>query len=497
MPLPPLAHSRTWIAVATVAAALALRLPGHLGSGLWFDEILTLVDVGRAPLGAVVGGFSSDNHHPLYSLLAWFSLRACGESAWALRLPAVLFGALSVGMLYLYAARVASRGEALFAAALLATSYHHVWFSQNARGYTMLLCFALAASYAFERLVEAGDRRAVAPYVAAVALAVYTHLTAAFLVAGHLVALVVYRRSRRGPPAAGARRRLPLTAVALAGVAAALLYAPMAREAFDLFARKAAEAAAMAQAATTGATAANPWRSPRWALEAVIASLGLGAAGLAALAAAAALLAAGALDLARRQAWRFVGWVVPGAALAVVLLALGRNLWPRFFFFLAGFVLIVLVRGLAQLGAAVLPAGGRARTIAALALLALWSTLLPRAYALPKQDFEGARDYLARVRGPGEAVATVGLAAMPYRRYYATDYVEVASVAELDALAAASSGVYVVSTLPVYLASRTPALAAAVASRGREVARFRGGVGDGDVVVLRLEGAAGAAAGES
>lgn len=492
MALPPFARSRGWIVLAVVAVALALRLPGHLGSGLWFDEIATLVSVGRAPLAAVVGDFSSDNHHPLYSLLAWFSLHAFGESAWALRLPAVLFGALSVGMLYLYAGRVGARGEALFAAALLATSYHHVWFSQNARGYTMLLFFALAASYAFERLVEAGDRLALALYVAAVALAVYTHLTAAFLVAGHLAALVVHRRSHRSTPLAGSRWRLPLTAVALAAAAAALLYAPMAREAIDVFARKAAEGAEAAQAATAGA-AADPWRSPRWALEAVLASLGLGTAGLAVIAAAAALLAMGAIDLARRQSWRLVGWVVPAAALAVVLLALGRNLWPRFFFFLAGFVLIVLVRGLKRLGAAILPAGGRAAAIAAVALVAVWSALLPRAYALPKQDFEGARDFLAQAREPGEAVATIGLATMPYRRYYATDYVEVESIADLDALSASSTGVYVVSTLPLYLVSRSPELAAAVASRGREVARFRGGVGDGDVVVLRLADAAAAA----
>lgn len=483
----PLRQSR--VALVAAVAALALRLPGHLGSGLWFDEIRTLVEVGRAPLAAVVTDFASDNHHPLYSLCAWLSLHALGESAWALRLPAVLFGALSVGAFHLYAARVVRRGEALFATALLATSYHHVWFSQNARGYTMLLFFTLAATLAFDRLVEVGDRRAVAPYAGALALAIYTHLSAVFLVLGHLAALAARRRAIADSTAAAAPWRLPLAAVALGCGLAGLLYAPMARDVYEFFAFP--TGAASSATATGEAVARSVWSSPAWALGAAAASLGLGAAGGVLLALAAALVVRGAIDFARRQLWRILAWAVPGTALAVVLVALGRNLWPRFFFFLAGFGLLVFVRGLERLGARLLPAGGRAATIAALALLVAWTALLPRAYALPKQDFEGARDFLERTRRPGEAVATTGVAMLPYSAYYETDYVEVESVAALDALAAASAGVYVVSTLPEYLNSRNPELAAAIATRGREIARFRGGVGDGDVVVLRLGPAAG------
>jgi Dolichyl-phosphate-mannose-protein mannosyltransferase len=100
---------------AILAGAAALRFHA-LDTGLWHDEILIL-----------------------YTVLARLSLGLFGDGCWVLRLPAAVFGIASVGALYGLAREVTDRGEALLTAALLAFSYHHVWFSQNARGYTGLL----------------------------------------------------------------------------------------------------------------------------------------------------------------------------------------------------------------------------------------------------------------------------------------------------------------------------------------------------------------------
>lgn len=70
-----------------------------------------------------------------------------GESGWALRLPAALFGIASVVMVYVLAARYLSRVEAWVATAVIATSYHHVWFSQNARGYTLIGFLTLLSTF--------------------------------------------------------------------------------------------------------------------------------------------------------------------------------------------------------------------------------------------------------------------------------------------------------------------------------------------------------------
>src|SRR5579859_2872359 len=75
---------------ALTVIAFALRV-WHLNSCLWFDEVLTLLDYVRPPLRSIVTNFESQNQHMLFSILAHFSIRTFGESAWAVRLPAVVF----------------------------------------------------------------------------------------------------------------------------------------------------------------------------------------------------------------------------------------------------------------------------------------------------------------------------------------------------------------------------------------------------------------------
>ena len=71
----------------------------------------------------------------------------------------VLFGLASILALYLFGRQVTSASESLLAAALLTFSYHHVWFSQNARGYTGLLFWTLLSSWLLLRALRNGAAR--------------------------------------------------------------------------------------------------------------------------------------------------------------------------------------------------------------------------------------------------------------------------------------------------------------------------------------------------
>ncbi|MEZ4588669.1 MAG: glycosyltransferase family 39 protein [Gemmatimonadales bacterium] len=185
---------------ACLVLALALRLPG-LGSGLWYDEIETLVEYVRRPLALILGTFDSKNQHLLYSVAAHLSVSALGESAATLRLPAVLFGVASVLAFHRFARAVVGRDEALIGAAALAVSYHHVWFSQNARGYTGLRLFTLLATQVLWRLLSGGPARRLDPlwYGVWLALAVYTHFTAVLVGVAHALivgGVALVRRAR-------------------------------------------------------------------------------------------------------------------------------------------------------------------------------------------------------------------------------------------------------------------------------------------------------------
>ncbi|MEX2048849.1 MAG: glycosyltransferase family 39 protein [Gemmatimonadota bacterium] len=509
------------ILIAWVLAALVLRLPGHIDSGLWFDEIWLLVESIRVPFGTVFTTFESDNNHPFYTVLAWLSVHGLGESAWTLRLPAVLFGAASIGMMWTFALRVAPRAEATLATALLLVSYHHVWFSQNARGYTMLLFWTLAATHFFVRTLDGEGRRAWIPYGICLALATYTHASAVVVALAHAgVALAAVAVLSRSPEARSTRGGMEaLAGLALGGVASLALHAAMLGGMLAFFTGESgADVAAAADAAggETSPLAGSEWTSIWWTVRAVVESLGVPTAvGFAGLAVAAAVGVAGTWVVVRRD-WRLGAlYVLPVLLGVATTVGLGRPLRPRFFFHLSGFALLVAVAGIfvvaralarwgqagrshdagddepqPHLGRAPRPAAeqwliGGAAAVTLLASLAI----LPRAYTLPKQDFEGALAYVSAARSGGDAVATLGLTTLPYHDYYRSGFDVVDSVTDLDRLLAEHEVVFVLHTIPIFLESTAADLAARLVPSA-EVARFRGSLGDGDVVVYRLVGGA-------
>ncbi len=143
------------------ALAVLLRIP-NLNSCMWLDEVLTMVRFARPSVSQILTSFPDQNQHMLYSLLAHASIRMFGEQPWALRLPSVGFGIASIWALFLVGRRLIGEKEALFACALMTVSYHHIWFSQNARGYMGLLFFTTLATWLW---LEAMDRNSWGPWM--------------------------------------------------------------------------------------------------------------------------------------------------------------------------------------------------------------------------------------------------------------------------------------------------------------------------------------------
>src|SRR5262249_24105119 len=131
------------------------------------------------------------NNHLLYTLLARLSFLIFGESVWSLRLPAVLFGVGSIWAVYLFSCQVATWKEGLLSAGFLAFSYHHVWFSQNALGYTALLFWTLLSSWLIVRAWREAKVELWLMYGLTTALGLLTHITMAFVVVGQGIAYLV------------------------------------------------------------------------------------------------------------------------------------------------------------------------------------------------------------------------------------------------------------------------------------------------------------------
>ncbi|MBI3664624.1 MAG: glycosyltransferase family 39 protein [Acidobacteria bacterium] len=460
------------------ALALALRL-WRLSSCLWFDEVLTLLDFARPPLGAIVTSFPLQNQHMLYSILAHVSIRLFGESAWALRLPAVLFGVGCLWALFLLGRRMLDERQALLACALMTVSYHHIWFSQNARGYTGLLFFATLATWLWLEAQSRDDWPWWIIYAMVVFLGMWVQLMMVFVPAAHI--LIHFTRFVSAPKAKLQSRWKPAVAWLLAGSLTLQVYA-----------------LALPELLRTGlheVSLPSEWTSPWWALAESLRSLSIGLPGAAAALGGAVLLGAGWWGILRRDANAAFAILLPGLLTGVTVLASGHNLWPRFLFFSMGFALLIVVHGAMVVARLVLAPIRATRSNEKLArgagvalmglIIAASAMTVPRCYALPKQDFTGARDYVERHRRPGEAVVAIGLAGRAYGNYFAPHWLVAQTKEDLDAVRPSDGQVWLVYTLPVEIQAYHPGLWAVVEKDFQIVKVFPGTLSGGEVTVCR------------
>jgi mannosyltransferase len=99
----------------------------------------------------------------------------------------VVFGVGRIWATYLVGRQVSTTNEALLSAALLTFSYHLIWFSQNARGYTGVLYWRLLSSWFFIRGLSYSRTYIWLPYALSAALGIYTQVSMIFVVIGHFL----------------------------------------------------------------------------------------------------------------------------------------------------------------------------------------------------------------------------------------------------------------------------------------------------------------------
>ncbi len=246
-------RDRLWL-LLIILIGFGLRLLRLGEQSLWYDEGVTWM-LSQMQLPSLIQWTADDIQPPLYYLLLWATDLLFSDSEWALRFPSALSGTLLIPLLYSLARALSGRRAAglapLLAAALAALSPLLVYYSQEARMYTLLVFEAALATYLLAKIVtghlslvtrqESGVRGQPAQidhspftihhlpfptpfsllYAVTAAAALYTHYFAAFLLAAHgIYALLVLWRQRTG-----AWRQL-LAQLAWAFGGAMLLFAP-------------------------------------------------------------------------------------------------------------------------------------------------------------------------------------------------------------------------------------------------------------------------------
>jgi hypothetical protein len=189
--------------------------------------------------------------------------------------------------------------------------------------------------------------------------------------------------------------------------------------------------------------------------------------------------------------------VLPPLMAGSMMLVLGHNLFPRFFFFAMGFGLLIVVHGALELPAFLASFAGSfrekelliSRSGVAFASLMIAASLVtvPRNYAMPKQDYSEAKRFVESRIAQGDRVVAVGLAGDMYSKYFAPEWPVTDDAAELAKAQNQGGELWLVYTLPFQIEAFHPELWQMIQQKYEVVRTFPGTLNGGEVVVCRYK----------
>lgn len=469
-------------------AALALRLY-RVGSDLWVDEIVNLQIFRDVPALHVIASYRIVSNHLMNTLLVKAMVGLFGEVEWAVRLPAILFGALTVPALWAAARRALGPHGSLLAALLLAGSYHHVFYSQNARGYSAHLFFAIVATGLLSWALRCGARGIWAWYITAMLGCLASMLHGFFVLAGHVLAVGIHLARRRARGTVSGRAGAAIRSLFLVSYLGLHLYALVLPDAI-------VSVAAEYGSPGMGYRLVSLEHVEEWARGL---AAGAGPGGLLAVGLVLAAGAAGLLLCHRRDPVLVGGLALPLVLTAAFVFVGALNVTPRTFLLGLPLALMGAVSSLlwvVERAAGLFSNADRVRSglglVVGLATAgASWATLRPY-YRHPKQDFRGAIRYVEQVRRPQDLTLAIYLTKAGFRHYGPSlglvegrDFAVVQSVEEIERVRSERPGASLLAVTTLARATRldTPDLQGYIERHFRPVRRFPGTLGDGDVTV--------------
>ena len=171
----------------------ALRLLRLSSQSFWWDEVYS-ASLSAQSLGTVLPRFGQTP--AFYHVLLHF-WQYLGQGDGTIRLLSVLFGVITLWIVYRLGWELGNRSQGLILAFLIAISPFHIWYSQEARMYSLLILLCTAATLFFVRFLKRSSGWPGLWWALMTALGLYTHYYAVFVLGSQLLFMGFFWRRYR------------------------------------------------------------------------------------------------------------------------------------------------------------------------------------------------------------------------------------------------------------------------------------------------------------
>ena len=159
-------------------------------SPLWLDEALS-VNIARLPLGDISGALRHDGHPPLYYYLLHGWMNVFGDGDVAVRSMSGVFSLAALPLVWIAGKRLAGSRLAWYGLAVAAMSPYMIRYGTETRMYSLVMLLVLAGWLLLDDALRRPSVARVVGFGVVVALLLWTHYWAMWLLAVVGVSLVV------------------------------------------------------------------------------------------------------------------------------------------------------------------------------------------------------------------------------------------------------------------------------------------------------------------
>ena len=181
-----------YVLLALVLTAFALRVDHLDFQSLWRDEVDAITFATRA-LPKVLSTFAKPRENgPLYFLLLrpWIALT--GDSEFSVRFFSLAFGILAIPLAHALGRRWLSPLGSILGALLMTFSPYLIWYSQEAKMYTLITFLTMFSLYLYMEALSRGRWPYWTAYVMVTSFCLYTHILAALIIPLEFILFVVW-----------------------------------------------------------------------------------------------------------------------------------------------------------------------------------------------------------------------------------------------------------------------------------------------------------------
>lgn len=174
---------------AILFLAAVLRII-KLDQSLWLDEAINVLAARDLSLWNYLTQYPiGDFHPPGYFLILWIWTHLLGYGEMAVRLPSVILGVSTVFVTFLLAKELFNRKTGLIAAFLLTLAPLHVYYSQEARMYSLATFAVTLSMFFFIRLINQ-QKWATLGFITSTILVLYSDYLAYLIIPAQFIYLI-------------------------------------------------------------------------------------------------------------------------------------------------------------------------------------------------------------------------------------------------------------------------------------------------------------------